>query len=105
MSERSADKMVEILKRDPKRLSQLIENPLDEISKLRDEAVSAVPAYYGDKWLYRAAFLVLSSLAILTAVAVLVKGTVPEALVAIGSTAIGALVGLFAPSPLDGRKK
>ena len=105
MSERSADKMVEILKLDPSRVSLLKQNPLQEMAKLRDEAVGAVPAYYGDKWLYRAALLVLSTLAILTAVAVLIKGTVPEALVAIGSTAIGALVGLFAPSPLENRKK
>ncbi len=105
MSERSADKMVEILKLDPRRVNLLKQNPLQEITKLRDEAVSAVPAYYGDKWLYRAALLVLSTLAILTAVAVLVRGTIPEALVALGSTAIGALVGLFAPSPLDNRKK
>jgi hypothetical protein len=105
MAERSADKMVEILKLDPGRLSKLKENPLQEISKLRDEAIGKVPVYYGDKWLYRMALAVLGTLAILTAVAVLVRGTVPEALVALGSTAIGALVGLFAPSPLEGKKK
>jgi len=105
MAERSADKMVEILKLDPGRLNRLKENPLQEISRLRDEAVKSVPVYYGDKWLYRMALIILGALAILTAVAVLVKGTVPEALLALGSTAIGALVGLFAPSPIEGKKK
>jgi len=98
MEERSADRMLEILKENPSRLQLLKDDPQKEIQKLRDEAVK--PAYYGDKWLYRIAVIVLSSLAIITAIsAIILKGTIPEALVALGSTAVGALVGLFAPSP------
>ena len=98
MEERSADRMLEILKENPSRLKLLKDDPQQEIQKLRDEAVK--PAYYGDKWLYRIAVIVLSSLAIITAIsAIILKGTIPEALVALGSTAVGALVGLFDPSP------
>jgi hypothetical protein len=102
---RSADQMVRMVMQDPARLAALKTDPLPELEKLRADAVKATPpAYMGDKVLYRMALFVLGSLALIAAVGsvVLVYGgkTTPEALVALGSAAVGALVGLFAPSPM-----
>lgn len=61
------------------------------------------PAYYDDRFLYRVAVIVLGTLALLAAlgsIILVVNGkTTPEVLVALGSAAVGALVGLFAPAP------
>jgi hypothetical protein len=100
---RSADQMVKIVQNDPSRLEALKANPLPELEKLRTEALNAVPAYVGDKLLYRIAVIVLGSLAVIAALGSIVLvfsgKTTPEVLVALGSAAVGALVGLFAPSP------
>lgn len=99
MSKLSADRMVEILEKNPSRANSFKEHPLEELKKLRDEALED-PAYHSDKWFYRFAIIVLGSLALITAIsAIILKGAVPEVLVSLGSTAVGALVGLFAPSP------
>jgi hypothetical protein len=96
--------MVKMVMEDPARLEALKANPLPELEKLREDAVKAVPpAYIGDTWLYRTAIIVLGLLALSAAFGsiILVLGgkTTPEVLVALGSAAVGALVGLFAPSP------
>jgi hypothetical protein len=100
---RSADQMLKMVMENPARLDLLKINPLPELQKLRDEAVKEAPVYFRDKLLYRIAVLVLGALAIIAAVGsvVLVREgeTTPEVLVALGSAAVGALVGLFAPSP------
>jgi hypothetical protein len=100
---RSAQQMVEIVREDPERLKLLKAKGLPELQKLAKEAEKATPAYINDPWLYRIAIIVLGSLAIMAAVGSLiltVNGrTTPEVLVALGSAAVGALVGLFAPSP------
>lgn len=101
---RSADQMLKMVIMDPARLEALKADPLPELEKLRAEAVKAVPpAYIGDILLYRIAVIVLSLLTIIAAVGsvilVLEGKTTPEVLVALGSAAVGALVGLFAPSP------
>ncbi len=100
---RSADEVLNIVTRNPARLQALKENPLGELEKLREEAVRTVPpAYYGDVWLYRMAVGVLGALALTAAVgSLLVVKPMPEVLVSLGSAAVGALVGLFAPSPMS----
>jgi hypothetical protein len=71
------------------------------------KAAEQLPAYFQDKLLYRIAVIVLGSLALIAALGsimlVLQGKTTPEVLVALGSAAVGALVGLFAPSPAGGR--
>lgn len=101
---RSADQMLKMVIQDPARLAALKADPLPELEKLRADAVKAVPpVYLGDKLLYQIAIVVLGSLALIAAVGsvilVLRGKTTPEVLVALGSAAVGALVGLFAPSP------
>lgn len=53
--------------------------------------------------LYRVAVIVLGALTLIAAIGsiglVAVGKTTPEVLVALGSAAVGALVGLFAPTP------
>jgi hypothetical protein len=102
---RSAQQMVEIVREDPERLKLLKAKGLPELQKLAKEAEKATttPAYITDPWLYRIAVIVLGSLAIMAAIGSLILAvngrTTPEVLVALGSAAVGALVGLFAPSP------
>ncbi len=100
---RSADQMLRMIIENPARLDALKVDPLPELQKLRDDAVKSAPAYFEDKLLYRIAVIVLGLLTLITAVGsiilVLSGATTPEVLVALGSAAVGALVGLFAPSP------
>jgi len=100
---RSADEMVRIIESNPTRLEALKRDPLPELTKLRDEALKEVPAYVGDKLLYRIAVFTLSLIALIAAlgsgILVLAGKNTPEVLIALGSAAVGALVGLFAPAP------
>ncbi len=101
---RSADQMLNLVLEDPARLNALKTNPLPELQKLRNQAVEEIkPAYVGDNLLYRIAIIVLGALTLTAAIGsiILVLGgrDTPEVLVALGSAAVGALVGLFAPSP------
>ena len=99
---RSADEILSIVTGDPQRLEALKANPLPELQKLSEEAKALVP-WSGDVLLYRIAVVVLSSLALIAAIGsiilVIAGKTTPEVLVALGSAGVGALVGLFAPSP------
>jgi hypothetical protein len=105
---RSAEQMVKMFEEDPKLLTKLT-NDANPIKILRDTAVKAEalsePVYFNDRLLYRIAVCVLASLALLAAIGsiilVLMNKTTPEVLVSLGSAAAGALVGLFAPSPIS----
>ena len=110
---RSADQVVNLVKMDPARLAALKSDPIPELEKLSAEAKEAVPpppppAYLGDVWLYRIAVSVLGSLTLIAAIGsiILVAAgrTTPEVLVALGSAAIGGLVGLFVPSPVANKQ-
>lgn len=87
--------------RDPN-ASPEIKSKADDLSKV----MSAGPAYVGDLWIYRGVVVVLG-LTVLATIAgglwLAFKGDVnyklPSEIVAIGSTAIGALAGLLAPAP------
>lgn len=80
----------------------------DNVKDQVNTAISQLPAYLGDRWIYRAVVAVLG-LVVLTTVgggiylAMTANGSAPEsipdAIVAIGSTALGALAGLLAPAP------
>lgn len=98
-----ADQMVKMVKEDPKRLEAIRANPLPEIEKLKTDAEKVLPAYIYDELLYRIAVIVLGLLALIAAgssvILVIRDKTTPEVLVALGSASVGALVGLFAPSP------
>jgi hypothetical protein len=100
---RSADEMLNLVRADVNRLNALQTDPLPELEKLRDEAIEKVEGYVGDKWIYRTAIAVLGLVAIIATsgsiILVLQEKTTPEILVALGSAAVGGLVGLFAPPP------
>lgn len=103
---RSAERMVKMFAEDASLLARLTTDP-NPIAVLQETASQAEaksePAYRADKMLYRIAVIVLGLLALLAAIGsiglVAAGKTTPEVLVALGSTAVGALVGLFAPSP------
>lgn len=102
---RSADTVLKIAEANPARMQALKSDPQAELPKLVDEAKAATPEWRQDKWLYRIAVIVLGTLALVAAVGALGLAlqdkSTSEALVALGSAAVGGLVGLFAPSPLD----
>jgi hypothetical protein len=94
--------MLRIVAANPQRLEALKANPLPELLRLSDEAKALTP-WSGDALLYRIAVIVLGSLALIAAIGsivlVIAGKQTPEVLVALGSAGVGALVGLFAPSP------
>ena len=100
------DEMVRIVKEDPQRLEALRANPLPELERLSTDAKKAARAYTSDRLLYRIAVGVLGALALIAAIGSIVLvslgNTTPEVLVALGSAAVGSLVGLFAPTPTAG---
>jgi hypothetical protein len=101
---RSAGQMVKMFSADTELLKRLKTDPIQVLQETATRAEEIIkPAYVGDILLYRIAIIVLGSLAVLAAVGsiilVLNGKTTPEVLVALGSAAVGALVGLFAPSP------
>lgn len=73
-----------------------------DANKIADEVVKSVPIYTQDKWFYRG---VAISLAVIVGI-VLVGGIIligtghemSEAMIALGSAAVGGLVGIFATS-------
>ena len=83
-------------------------NVSKDVKQQVEKAISQLPAYMGDKWIYRVVVTVLGLVVLATAgggiyLAMTATGStpasMPDAIVAIGSTALGALAGLLAPSP------
>lgn len=108
---RPAQEFVRSLQEDPETMAKIKSTglPLQDLAKEADaDRWSAASAIWGnDRWLYRFAVTVLGVLALITAVGAIVLTVVPspprdvpQVLIALGSAAVGALVGLFAPSPL-----
>jgi hypothetical protein len=104
-AKRSAAQMVKIFKDDPALMGRLKTeaDPLPVLEEAATKAEQQTAPWTGDKLLYRIAVIVLGALTLIAAIGsiVLVAAgkTTPEVLVALGSAAVGALVGLFAPSP------
>jgi len=97
--------MVKMLSADPVALDRLKTDPIPVLKAAAAKAEDATtPEYFKDRTIYRIAVIVLGSLAIIAAlgsiILVVIDKTTPEVLVALGSAGVGALVGLFAPSPV-----
>jgi|AraplaMF_Col_mMF_1032025.scaffolds.fasta_scaffold01939_6 hypothetical protein len=81
-----------------------------EVREIVANSIKDIPTpLNSDVWIYRAVVMFLGVSLLLTvsggiALAIIAKGdtkiALPEALVAIGSAAVGALAGLLAPSPV-----
>ncbi len=100
----SAKNMIKMFKSDNELLERLKENPIAVLQETAPKAEEmSKPRYWSDLLLYRIAVIVLGSLALIAAVGSIVLVSngekTPEVLVSLGSAAVGALVGLFAPSP------
>lgn len=83
-------------------------NLSQDVRQQVDTAISQLPAYLGDRWIYRTVVAVLGLVVLATVgggiyLAVPSSGSeavsIPDAIVAIGSAALGALAGLLAPAP------
>ena len=78
-----------------------------ELEVVERNLIAQVP----DTWIYRAVVVTLGSVVLLTVVggimleffSIAAPRTLPQAIVSIGSAAIGALAGLLAPSPASGK--
>ena len=72
---------------------------------LKELENTQIPAYYEDETFYRLALMILGSIILVTLVGTIylaaIAIAIPEGLIAIGSTAVGAFVGLFASSNLS----
>jgi hypothetical protein len=104
---RSADTLVSMVAIDEDLQKALKEDPVSALKKISSQAKADTPSaiYQRDKWVYRTVVVALG-LVLLTAaggaIALALAGkTMPEGLVAFGSAAVGALAGLFAPSPIQ----
>jgi hypothetical protein len=100
---RSADIMLDLIDKmtpDERNDPQKIKKAGDAAKKTADKL-----NYTNDILIYRIAIGVLGSLSIIAAIGSIIlvslDKTTPEVLVALGSAAVGALVGLFAPSPVN----
>jgi hypothetical protein len=101
---RSADKMMQLFEEDPSLVERLKTEPFKVLGETAKEAKNTTtPVYIGDKSIYRIAVIVLGILAVTAAFGsiwvVYQKAIMPEVLTALGSAAVGALVGLFASPP------
>ncbi len=101
---RSAAQMVQIFKSDSSLMAKLKgDDPGAVLEDVARKAEQQMAAWRGDKNLFRVAVGALAALALIAAIGsivlVAVGKTTPEVLVSLGSAAVGALVGLFAPSP------
>ena len=104
---RPPEEWVPLVMAESQRMETLKRGALPELERLTVDAMQVVASgYTGDRLIYRIAVLVLGLLSLTAAFGtiVLVLGgrTTPEVLIALGSAAVGALVGLFAPSPTQG---
>jgi hypothetical protein len=105
----SAREVAQVFEKDSA-LRDRLKNDPDPMTVI-NEVTSQVAQKYektNDPVLYRAAVGVLGTLAILAAVGSLGLAAfgiqAPEVLVSLGSAAVGALVGLFAPTPVSSPK-
>lgn len=105
---RSADQMATLIKNDITSDSSAVQKlqaaPDAYLQEKADAAKEATtPAYVSDKLVYRIVVAALAAallIAIAGAVGLAFDGkTVPSVLVAVGSAALGALAGIFTPSP------
>ncbi len=96
----STSQLATILKEHPERIDEIKKNPDEALSKLVSEAGN--PAYYSDRWLYRWVAFALGLIILIVGIGAIILAesgkTTPDVLVALGSGAIGALAGLFAPT-------
>ena len=104
-SRRLVNETENIIRNDPTILQNV--ETRDDLAKAAKSAIQEATRkldYTSDKWLYRIAITTLALLALTAAVAAFFAmindiEAVPESLVALGSAAAGALVGLFAKPP------
>lgn len=101
-----AQQMYNLVRDDPKHLEAIKDNPQEAIKNLVDQAAKQTLPHR--PFVYTVAVCVLGALALIAAIAGLIivitsksAAVIPDSLVALGSAAVGALVGLFAPSPTD----
>jgi hypothetical protein len=97
----STSEVKKFLDGNPDKREAFVKDPIGQLDKVVKEVTESKPAYYNDRFLYRwvamaLGFAVILALGFATLLAMTDK-TVPDILVAVGSAAIGALAGLFAP--------
>ena len=101
---RTATAMVDLLEGFPGIKNELqAGDPIQILKNTAEQVEGIIPRYKTDKWVYRIAIGVLALLALAAAIGAIVlvsiDKAIPEVLVALGSAAVGGIVGLFAPPP------
>jgi hypothetical protein len=98
--------MVDLIANSAQLQSDVQDHPVKALRGLAKTVTQELPppAFVADAWLYRGVVLVLGIVAVSAIVGTLMlaglgSGPTPEAVIALGAAAIGALAGLLAPSP------
>jgi uncharacterized membrane protein len=108
---RSANMMVDNLLKDPVKLQEVLKNPTVELPKVAQQAVKDADDERGvpDNTVYRMMVIGLVAVALITAIGaivlVAVSKEIPQALISLGSVAIGALAGALIPQNTAGTQK
>jgi hypothetical protein len=101
MQKLAVDALLEKMRTDPDLQAKLAADP--NLNPQALQAAANEPVYKADRTIYRVAVGVLGLVVVIAAIGYLVLAAqgkaVPEALVALASGAVGALAGIFAPSP------
>lgn len=101
MAIRTIGELADAAERDPALHARVKADPTGTLKTLADQG-----AYFKDPWFYRIAILALALVVIIAALGAIIIAvqnphnyTVPTVITALGSAALGGLVGLFAPPP------
>lgn len=87
--------LAQAVAKDPELQQQISTNPVSVLTSVADNPLKT------DVWIYRIIVLALSSVILAMVIDTLVQQQKPaESVVALASTALGALAGLLAPSPI-----
>ena len=99
----SVDQLVKLVLDNPGLQERLRDDPLQALEETK--ALMELTSVPYEPLIYRWAVIVLGSLALIAIIGSIILALlgvdIPEVLVALGSAAVGALVGLFAPSPIN----
>lgn len=115
MKELSREQVVERVRKrieeDPELEEKIKKAPAEEVAKLAGEEArklweealeKGMPVYTLDTWLYRLVVIALGLTVVIAVIGGIIigarAGDPPDVLVALGSAAVGALAGLFAPA-------
>jgi hypothetical protein len=104
---RSVELLISRISGDKELIEKIKNDPERELKRIADQVVQEYqpPVLEADPWIYRSVVWILGLTILVVVIGMTFKlsnsqsGEAPQLLTAMGSTAVGALAGLLAPSP------